>query len=92
MILSDAEIVTRYLAGERVKRLCGGGSTTPVYRALRRAGIEPQRFRVWWQEAARLKAEGLCQNRIAVALGRTPKAVNYALRQMQPPIVVEEQA
>lgn len=81
--MTDAEIVARYLAGERVKRLCGGGSTTPVYRALRRAGIEPQRFRVWWDDAAALADQGVNQNQIAVRLGRTPKAVGYALRQLR---------
>lgn len=81
--MTDAEIVARYLAGERVKRLSSARGNAPVYRALRRAGIEPRRTRQWWAEAAKLSAIGMCNNAIAIWLGRNRSSVAYALRQLR---------
>lgn len=76
--IRHADTVERYLAGEQPKRIAGSRNT--VYRALRRAGIEPQRRRTWWAEAAELAAKGMGKNEIALWLGKHPSSIRYALK------------
>jgi DNA-binding NarL/FixJ family response regulator len=77
------EIVARYLAGEKVKRLRDGSSNEQVYRALRKAGVKPGRTRAWWPEVAALSAQGLTTHAIAKRLGRGFAAVQYVVEKLQ---------
>jgi hypothetical protein len=81
--MTDAEIVTRYRAGEPLKLLRTGSTNEPVYRALRRAGVEPRGRRLWWPEAQALFDAGMSKRQIAQRLGKDRASVIYALRQMQ---------
>jgi len=86
--VTDPEIVARYLAGEHVKRLHDGVTNEPVYRALRKAGIAPNRTRARWPRIAELHAQGMHLCAIAREVGATPSVVSYALKAMaaaQPP-------
>lgn len=81
--MTDAEIVAGYLAGRPVKTLHSGVTNEPVYRALRKAGIEPQRARSWWPDAADLHRQGLTAYAIGKRLGRGVYGVKYALKAME---------
>lgn len=88
--MTDAEIVSRYLAGEPLKLLRSGQSNEPVYRALRRQGVETRGRRLWWAQAQALFDAGMSKRAIAARLGKDRASVIYALKQMTRPPTSED--